>query len=147
MTDDSKATILCVDDTLIARVYLAKLFRDYTILQAESGEQAVKLITPSVLCVIMDAKMPGMSGFEASKAIWQKYPHIPIIMHTAHKNEHDIAEIVSYGFYSYVEKGASDYDIKLKVKNACESYRQYLENEKYKVELEQHKNALETGIK
>lgn len=147
MSDSSNITVLLVDDSRSARFYLQKMFCGYDIIQAENGEQALELITPSVLCVIMDAKMPGMSGFEASIAIWQRFPHLPIIMHTAHKDEHDIAEIVGYGFYSYIEKGASQHDIQLKVKNACESYHQYLENEKYRIELVQHRNALEKRSK
>lgn len=121
--------VLIVDDAASSRHFLATALQAHQLLLAESGEQALEQVSEQVHCVIMDAKMPGLSGFETSTAIWERYPHIPIIMHTANQQEHDISKIVNYGFYQYIIKGTPALDIQLKVKNACERYQAHLDNQ------------------
>lgn len=123
-------TVLIVDDAASSRHFLSTaLQNNHTVLLAENGEQALQQVSEQIYCIIMDAKMPGMDGFETSTAIWQRYPEIPIIMHTANQQEHDISKIVNCGFHQYIIKGTPAVDIQLKVRNACQKYQAHLDNQ------------------
>ena len=57
-----KNTILIVEDVLINRMMLAEIFNDeYEILEAENGEEGLKLLTEnfsSIVAVLLDIVMP-----------------------------------------------------------------------------------------
>ena len=67
MSKDNKNVILIVDDIEINRVILAETFREnYDILEAENGEEALKIINSDerVVAVLLDLLMPVMSGID-----------------------------------------------------------------------------------
>jgi signal transduction histidine kinase len=132
----SKLPIMVVDDDPGIGRSLSKVLKAYNVVLATSGREALSKITPAIYCVIMDAKMPGMDGFAASTKIWELYPNIPIIMHTAFHGEHRTSDVVSYHFFAYVEKGTDIDTLKLHLRNACEGYANKLEIEEYKSGLE-----------
>lgn len=86
--------VLIVDDEPMIRKSLSDVLRDYTVVEAGNGAAALKLVDRQTICVIMDAKMPVMNGFEATVRIKELYPHLPVIMHTAYAGEHRTANIV-----------------------------------------------------
>jgi signal transduction histidine kinase len=80
------ANILLVDDNklnlLIAKQFLNKWKAKVTTCQ--SGFEAIDQVSKSNFdLILMDLKMPGMDGFEASSAIHKAKPTIPIIALTA----------------------------------------------------------------
>lgn len=79
--------VLIVDDSLTTREYLKHIIGSDPQLQivgeAKNGEEAVKKAgstKPDV--IIMDIQMPGINGYEATRAIMEKYP-VPIIIHSS----------------------------------------------------------------
>jgi len=79
--------VLIVDDSLTTREYLKHIINSAPGLQiageAKNGEEAVKKagsVKPDV--IIMDIEMPGLNGYEATRAIMEKCP-VPIIIHSA----------------------------------------------------------------
>lgn len=79
-------SVLIVDDSLTTRKFLKHIINSDPQLQlsgeAKNGEEAVKKAEstkPDV--IIMDLQMPGMNGYEATRAIMEKYP-VPIIIHS-----------------------------------------------------------------
>lgn len=80
--------VLVVDDTDHVRRMLAEMLElDGFIVvgQCASGIDAVALVddvTPDV--IVMDYKMPGMDGLEASKQIKDKRPDQAIVLYTAY---------------------------------------------------------------
>lgn len=83
----AKKTVLVVDDEPAVRQLVSKILsRDYTVVEAKDGEEALLAVRnkkPGV--VIMDMMMPRMDGLTACFAI-KKDPgtrSIPIIMLTA----------------------------------------------------------------
>jgi len=89
----SKPVILVVDDQL-QNIMLLKAFLErpgYEIIQAESGAEALeKLLGNQVDLVLLDVKMPKISGFEVLTKLRAdtKTQRTPVIMITAH-NEND----------------------------------------------------------
>jgi len=54
--------------------------------------------------ILMDIRMPELNGLEATKIVKEKYPHIKIIVQTAHAFENEIEEIINAGADGYVTK-------------------------------------------
>jgi NarL family two-component system response regulator LiaR len=75
--------------------------------QAASGAEAVELagtLLPDV--VIMDMKMPGMSGVEATRLVRQKHPEIRVIVLTSFCEPAMIRQILEAGALSILLKDA-----------------------------------------
>jgi twitching motility two-component system response regulator PilH len=102
-------TILVVDDSPTERFFLADLLskKGYTVITAENGDQALekaKLEKP--FAVVMDVVMPGLSGYQATRAL-AKDPdtsHIPVILCTSKSNETDRIWGMRQGARDYVTK-------------------------------------------
>ena len=79
-------TLLCIDDepnVLAVRKMLLETV-GYRVLAAESGPQGLEILhREHVHTVILDYKMPGMTGSEVAARIRQTHPGMPIIMLSA----------------------------------------------------------------
>lgn len=108
-TDYSKYTVLVVDDipvnVLLVKGMLSKL--KFNIISANSGQQALDLLnrtTPDI--ILMDIMMPGMNGFEATKAIRMNpaTSDIPVIILSALNSDTDIKEGLEAGANEFITK-------------------------------------------
>ena len=75
---------------------------------ASNGEEAVALVDkckPNV--VLMDVRMPGMDGIEATRLIKRNHGGVSVVMLTVYENEVYITEAVEAGAAGYLLKGAS----------------------------------------
>lgn len=106
-----KKTILVVEDVKDIRESFRLYLEDYDleIIEAENGEQGIKLAKkhhPHL--IIMDIKMPGMSGFEALKRIKEDtdLEDIPVIAFTAHALKEEEEKIMALGFNGFLRKPA-----------------------------------------
>ena len=79
--------LLIVDDNQDVRMVLKDIFKNnYQILEAEDGEQALKIAKKEIPdCIISDVMMPKMDGFEFTKQIKNNEltSFIPVILLTA----------------------------------------------------------------
>src|SRR3990167_1198216 len=76
--------------------------------EASSGEDAVKLgrtLNPDV--VLMDVKMPGIGGFEATRKLLRLNPDIKVLIVTICNNDIYPARLLQAGAAGYLTKGAS----------------------------------------
>jgi signal transduction histidine kinase/CheY-like chemotaxis protein len=73
---------------------------------AKNGRQAVDYCQtlPDIQLVLMDLKMPDMSGFDAIKKIKESFPNMPVVAQTAFAVEGDKEKILASGFDGYLEK-------------------------------------------
>ena len=72
---------------------------------AAGGRDAVDLVTrlePDL--VLMDVRMPGMSGVEATRAIAAVRPELPIVMLTVSEDEEDLFAAIRAGARGYLLK-------------------------------------------
>ncbi len=106
-SDTMNKSILIVEDVdsnfLLLRQYLKKL--NYKILRAETGLEAIKNFRaeqPDL--VLMDIRLPKMSGIEAMEQIKEINPDVPVIAQTAHAMAYDREKLINKGFDDYIAK-------------------------------------------
>jgi len=103
--------LLLVDDHDLVRTAIARMLSDIDDLdvigQANSGEQAYSMageLSPHV--VVMDIRMPGIGGLEATRKIKQRYPEIKILALSACEDEPFPTRLLQAGASGYLTKGA-----------------------------------------
>ncbi|MCX7787401.1 MAG: response regulator transcription factor [Spirochaetes bacterium] len=87
--------------------YLLGLDREIKVVGAfEKAETFLKSLAEGVSLdvVLMDIKLPGMSGIEAAKLVREKYPQIQVIMLTVFEEEKKLIDSVLAGAVGYVLK-------------------------------------------
>jgi twitching motility two-component system response regulator PilH len=101
--------ILVVDDSPTERFFLSELLvkNGYLVSMAESGEEAVaqaKASHPDL--IVMDVVMPGMNGFQATRALSKEdtTKNIPVIMCTTKGQETDKVWGIRQGAKAYLVK-------------------------------------------
>ncbi len=102
----AKHSILIVDDEPAQRQLLSGfLQKDYTIVAAADGLEAVQLLSQrSFDLIITDERMPRMGGIELIKWAREKTPETPIIVLTAHGSVETAVEAVKLGAEEYLTK-------------------------------------------
>ena len=119
---DRRKTILIVDDDEGMRETLtAMLRRDYRVLRAATGEFALQILEKEdVDLMLLDVRLPGISGFEVLKIVRENYPYIEVIVISVLK-ELDVAiEAMRYGAYHYISKDFDLESVRTLVANASE---------------------------
>jgi DNA-binding NarL/FixJ family response regulator len=108
--------VLLADDHPVFRHGLRDLLEDVEHVQvvgeASTGEDAVRLadaIQPDV--VLMDVKMPGMSGIEASRRIHEVCPSARILILTMFQDDGTVFAAMRAGARGYVLKDADKEDL------------------------------------
>lgn len=103
--------LLLVDDHDLVRTAIARMLRDTTDLnvigEANSGEQAysmVRELNPHV--VLMDIRMPGIGGLEATRKIKQRFPEVKVLALSACEEEPFPTRLLQAGASGYLTKGA-----------------------------------------
>lgn len=104
--------VLVVDDHELVRAGLVRMLADIKGIevtgQADSGEQALELLRerPTDI-VLMDVRMPGMGGLEATRRALRIDPDIKIIAVTVCDEEPFPSRLLEAGAQGYVTKGAN----------------------------------------
>ena len=104
-------TILIVDDDDGMRDTLAAIFkRDYRTLQADNGEAALAVLNrEDVDLVLLDVRLPGISGFDVLRIVKENYALIEVIMISAINEIETAVQAMKHGAYHYITKDF-DYD-------------------------------------
>lgn len=116
MTDETSTVeaigVLLVDDHPVVREGLCAMLESapgITVVgQAGSGEEAVTLaarITPDI--VLLDLRMGGMDGVDATGHILRRSPGSKVVIVTTYEDDSDILRAVEAGAAGYLLKGSS----------------------------------------
>ena len=128
--------ILIVDDEPINLTVLETVLENpgYRLVRAESADQALlALMAQEFALLILDIRMPSMTGLELAQLIKQrkKTEHIPIIFLTAYYNEDQhVLEGYSSGAVDYLHKPINAPVLRSKVAIFANLYRQARELER-----------------
>jgi DNA-binding NtrC family response regulator len=115
-------TILIVDDDEGMRDTLtAILKRDYRVLRVASGEAALPIMNrEDVDLILLDVRLPGISGFEVLRIVKENYSLVEVIMISAITEVETAVQAMKHGAYHYITKDF-DYDqLRSLVRNASE---------------------------
>jgi DNA-binding NarL/FixJ family response regulator len=100
--------VLIVDDHVLVRRGITSLLRENDIEvvgEAASGLEAVdKAVSLKPDIVLMDIKMPGCNGLQATKLIKVEMPEAKIVMLTAFDDDEDLFEAIKSGAVGYLLK-------------------------------------------
>jgi len=100
-------TILIVEDDLFNAEYIKEVLSDYSlnILQAEYGKQAVEIsLSQHIDLILMDIRLPDISGYEATQQIKHQKPHLKIIAQTAYAAQDEKRKAIEAGCIDYISK-------------------------------------------
>lgn len=136
----SKYKILIVDDERIVRESLYHWFEDegYDVETAEDGLSALKIFEKDKYdLVLLDMKMPGMSGLELLVKIKEIDPVCIVILITAFASVSSAIQALKEGAYDYVTKPVDPDELNHLVKNALDQKSLKSENAILKSKIEQ----------
>jgi DNA-binding response OmpR family regulator len=153
---ESEPTLLVVDDEKeVADVYALKLEREYTVRTAYGGEEALEKVDDDVDVVLLDRRMPDLSGDEVLERIRDRGLDCRVIMITAVDPDFDIIDmdfddylckpVESDDLLTAVEQQltASEYDERLTEYFELTSKLALLEAEKTPQELQENEDIAE----
>src|SRR5437660_8280067 len=115
-------TVLIVDDDEGMRDTLtAILKREYRVLRVSSGEAALPVLNrDDVDLMLLDVRLPGISGFEVLRIVKENYSLIEVLMISAISEIETAVQAMKHGAYHYISKDF-DYDkLRALVCSACE---------------------------
>jgi two-component system response regulator AdeR len=94
MTQGAGASILVVEDEdALAETYARWLDADHTVQTAYTGEEALEVVDDDVDIVLLDRRLPGMSGGEVLETIRERGLDCRVAMLTAVDPDFDIFEM------------------------------------------------------
>ncbi|MFC1824413.1 response regulator [Thermodesulfobacteriota bacterium] len=154
---NERIKILVVDDEKVVRngcqrVLTGKGYEE--VMTAENGQQAMEILAENpVDIVLLDLKMPVMSGEEVLEKMRTLYPEIPVIIITGHGTIDTAVECMKQGAYDFITKPFQIDQFLLTINRAAEKRRleqkakQFQEeNEKNLYDLNLEKSRLKTII-
>lgn len=136
----SEYTILLVDDEKNTLKVLSAVLKQegYNILTSLTGEEAWETLkNNTVHALVVDLKLPGMSGMELLKAAKTCCPDIPIIMITAYGTISNAVEAMKIGAYSYLTKPVNPDELSVQLHNALEKSNLLRENVELRKQLQE----------
>ncbi len=135
-----RRTILIVDDEPAVRALLREHFSDvgYRCREARDAGEALRgLSRDRIDVILLDVKMPGMSGIDVLREINLKHPRIPVIMATAINDAVIATRCLKEGASDYLVKPFDLDEVTLTVERCLETNRLRLEDEAYHQHLEE----------
>jgi two-component system response regulator AtoC len=130
--------VLVVDDDVQVQELLKEVLerRHYAVSAEQDAEGALRSLRSSRYdVVLMDVRLPGMSGFEAIEEIRKRDHRTPIIVMTAHGTRDTAVEAVRRGAYDYCRKPFRIDEIEIVMRRALEKRRLVAELERLREHL------------
>ncbi|MDE3057742.1 MAG: sigma-54-dependent Fis family transcriptional regulator [Bacteroidota bacterium] len=140
-----KYNILIVDDepsvVFLLKEELTEL-EEYAVTTALDGAEAINLLHMQPYdVVLLDVKMPRVSGIEVLKFIRENYPATQVIILTNVADVKTAIETMKLGAYDFVSKPYTREDLLATVARAVELYQLTIDNELMKYELSRQGSA------
>ena len=139
-------TILVVDDKSEGLEFLTEyLLRPsgYVPLVATNGREGLKMaLSERPDLVILDLKMPEMSGLEVLRALREEEADIPVILMTAYGSEEDIVSAFRLGAQDYLSKPFRIDEMLSAIERVLSERRQQEERARLQRELEERVKEL-----
>ncbi|NOR28007.1 MAG: PAS domain S-box protein [Lutibacter sp.] len=110
----NKITILIAEDEEVNYLYLHTLIKDVfnlncNLIHAKNGQEAIDICKSNTIIdfILMDLKMPVLSGYKAATEIKKVRPTIPIIAQTAYSTKQEQQKAIAAGCTDFISKPIS----------------------------------------
>ncbi|MCD6585458.1 MAG: response regulator [Desulfobacteraceae bacterium] len=103
--------VLVIDDDPNIRQGLERTLkqRNFDVVSTPNGLDSVSLLCDDIGCVLLDVKMPKISGIEVYGMLKEKDPGVPIIFYSAYPGGEEMAQkCLDLKPYGFIEKGVSE---------------------------------------
>jgi len=134
--------ILVVDDEQVICDLLSQELKEqgYQVTAALDGNSALTLLREENFdVVLLDIRLPGISGIDVLREIWLNYPHVATIMVTAVNDISTSVEAMKLGAADYVVKPFDLDKLNSTIKDALVKQRATLDSD--------HIDAIASGVK
>ena len=116
--------VLLVDDEIHAlQGYEIQLLGEgiTNFISCQSGRDALDIVSSQdVAIIVLDLRMPGISGEEVLSVVSEKHPHIPVIIITAVNEVETAVRCMKAGAFNYIVKPVDQTRFLTTVKRALE---------------------------
>ena len=128
MTEQKQIRVLIVDDQPVIRIGVEAALStspDIRVIGlAKDGEVALAMCAPfQPNVVLMDLRMPGVNGVEATRHIRSQFPHIQVIVFTSFQEQDTVQQALQAGALGYLLKDASLHDLVAAIRTAAAGKR------------------------
>ncbi len=113
--------ILVTDDDPVSCQLFAEVLEGegYRVDRVQSGEEALlRLQQDSYALLLVDVRLPGMSGLEVTREVRRTHPHLPIVVMTAFGSMEVAIEAIREGAFDYTSKPMNLEELKHTVSRA-----------------------------
>jgi len=136
---ESQATIFVVDDDEAVRDALSLLMKSAglpveTYSSAQAFLDAYDPLRPG--CLVLDIRMPGMSGTELQEQLREQQIHIPIIIITGHGDVPTAVDAVQKGAVDFIQKPFDDHVLLGRIRCAIAQDAQWRREQAKRAEVE-----------
>ena len=141
MDTTNRFTLLIVDDEQDIRLAMKRFFArsPYRILFAENGMEALICLADNpVDMMLLDLKMPGMSGLQVLHEVVDLHPHVKVIMLTGQGGVQDAVTAIKAGAVDFIEKSAAPELLAQKISHIYQMWRIEHENIQLQAQMASH---------
>lgn len=138
-----KIKVLVVDDEETVRVLFQRVLQGagYDAIIAANGKEALSVIADgNIDVVLLDIKMPGLSGINVLGKISTDWPALCVIMITAVADVQTAVEAMKLGAYDYITKPFDQDEVLLKIRQAVVRWQEQLQDKQHLLQREQNIN-------
>jgi signal transduction histidine kinase len=142
-------TVVVIDDDRAMRLACQKIlskvgFRVEAYETGSAGLEAIAALKPAL--VVVDLKMPGISGMEVIARVHEIDPRVSIVVITGYATIDTAVEAMKSGAYDFVPKPFSPDELRLIVNRSLEHRRLILESQRAEMERELLKRRFITFV-
>jgi DNA-binding NtrC family response regulator len=130
--NEVQTSVLIVDDEEPIRIALKKYLvqQGYEVATAGSGEEALKVLQKQkIACMLLDVRMPGLSGVDLVPQVMEIEPNIALLMLTAVNDATSAALCMQRGAMDYLTKPIELTDLSRAVQRALRKRGTQLEQQ------------------
>ncbi|MBX2868652.1 MAG: response regulator [Acidiferrobacterales bacterium] len=133
MVDKTEATIYIVDDNAAVRDAVSWLVQEVGLkaIALDSAQRFLDSYKPGELgCLVLDIRMPGMSGLVLQDTLVQNAISIPVIIITGHGDVPMAVKAMKMGAFDFLQKPFNDQELLDSILNALNVHKQVLFKER-----------------
>jgi len=118
--------LIADDDAASCELFAEVLEREgYQVDQVQTGDEALSRLPEKLYdLLLVDVRMPGMTGLEVTRAVRKEYPCMPILVMTAFGSMETAVEAIHEGAFDFISKPMNLEELKKTVARALPQQQQ-----------------------